>query len=34
MRLSFVTNAEDDIVEGVNRLQRAVAAYEAERNLK
>lgn len=34
MRLSFVTNAEDDIVEGVNRLQRAVAAYEAERNLR
>lgn len=30
MRLSFVTNAEEDIVEGVNRLQRAVAAYEAE----
>ncbi|WP_129360615.1 aminotransferase-like domain-containing protein [Rothia uropygioeca] len=30
MRISFVTNAEEEIVEGVARLGRAVAAYEAE----
>ncbi|MGK4188773.1 PLP-dependent aminotransferase family protein [Rothia koreensis] len=30
MRISFVTNAESEIVEGVTRLARAVEAYEAE----
>ena len=30
MRISFVTNSEEDIVEGVTRLARAVQRYRAE----
>ena len=30
MRISFVTNPEEDIVEGVTRLARAVQRYRAE----
>lgn len=33
MRISFVTNAEDEIVEGVARLRRALAAYETDRGI-